>query len=124
MILLNQIQTGHFYKNDETTVKALGCDTRQGPVENWNGTKTGYYLKKFLDPTIAGQYFRNTTTWVEFRYAEILLNYAEACIELGGTDLQLGLDALNLVRNRAGLPDRVTADQATARDLSSSGKSY
>jgi hypothetical protein len=51
---------------------------------------------------------------VEFRYAEILLNYAEACIELGGADLQPGLDALNLVRNRAGLPDRVTADKATA----------
>jgi hypothetical protein len=112
---LNQIQSGHFYKADEKTVIALGCDTRQGPVENWNGTKTSYYLKKFLDPTIAGQYFRNTTTWVEFRYAEILLNYAEACIELGGADLQNGINALNLVRRRAGLPGRVTTDQATAR---------
>jgi len=62
-----------------------------------------------------GQYYRNTNTWVEFRFAEILLNYAEACIELGGADLQNGLDALNKVRNRAGLPDRVTTDQATAR---------
>ncbi len=58
----------------------------------------------------------NTTTWVEFRYAEILLNYAEACIELGGADLQNGINALNLVRNRAGLPGRVTTDQAAARD--------
>jgi hypothetical protein len=49
------------------------------------------------------------------RYAEILLSYAEACIELGGADLQNGLDALNMVRNRAGLPDRVTSDQAQAR---------
>ena len=68
-----------------------------------------------MDPATVGQYFYNTNTWVEFRYAEILLNYAEACIELGGTDLQKGLDALNLVRNRAGLPDRVTTVQATAR---------
>jgi hypothetical protein len=112
---LNQVQTGQFYLNDETTVRANGCDTRQGLVEAWNGTKTGYYLKKFLDPTIAGQFFYNTTTWVEFRYAEILLNYAEACIELGGADLQNGINALNLVRNRAGLPGRVTTDQATAR---------
>lgn len=113
----NLVQSGHFYQNDEKTVRALGCDTRQGPVENWNGTKTGYYLKKFLDPTIAGQYFFNTTTWVEFRYAEILLNYAEACIELGTpADLQNGINALNLVRNRAGLPDRsLASDQATAR---------
>jgi len=112
---LNQVQTGHFYRDDEKTVRANGCDTRQGLVEAWNGTKVGYYLKKFMDPTSAGQFFRNVTTWVEFRYAEILLNYAEACIELGGADLQNGINALNLVRNRAGLPDRVTADQATAR---------
>ena len=112
---LNTVQTGHYYQNDETTIISSGIDTRQGPVEAWNGTKTGYYIKKFLDPTIAGQFFRNTTTWVEFRYAEILLNYAEACIELGGADLQNGISALNLVRNRAGLPDRVTADQAVAR---------
>lgn len=111
----NKVQTGHFYKNDGT-VKAMGIDTRQGLIESWNGTKVGYYLKKFMDPATAGQYFRNTNTWVEFRYAEILLNYAEACIELGGADLQKGIDALNMVRNRAGLPDRVTTDQATARE--------
>ena len=69
-----------------------------------------------MDPTSAGQYFSNTNTWVEFRYAEILMNYAEACIELGGDDLQKGIDAMNMVRNRAGLPDRVTSDQAVARE--------
>jgi len=111
---LNQVQSGHFYNNDGT-LKITGIDTRQGLIEAWNGTKTGYYLKKFMDPASVGMYFNNTTTWVEFRYAEILLNYAEACIELGGADLQPGLDALNLVRHRAGLPSRVTADQATAR---------
>ena len=111
---LNQVQTGHFY-NTDGTVKAYGIDTRQGLIEAWNGTKNGYYLKKFMDPATAGQYYRGTHTWVEFRYAEILLNYAEACIELGGADLQKGIDAMNLVRNRGGLPDRVTTDQAQAR---------
>jgi starch-binding outer membrane protein, SusD/RagB family len=112
---LNIVQTGHFY-NDDGTLKANGLDTRQGLIEAWNGTKNGYYLKKFMDPLSQGQFFNNTNSWIEFRYAEILLNYAEACIELGGADLQNGIDALNVVRNRAGLPDRVTADQATARD--------
>ncbi len=113
----NKIQTGYYYKNvgDANQYKS-GIDTRQGLIESWNGTKVGYYIKKLLDPATAGQYFRNTNTWVEFRYAEILMNYAEACIELGGTDLQKGIDALNMVRNRAGLPDRVTGDQATARE--------
>lgn len=112
----NQIETSYFYKNlgDEDPYKS-GLDTRQGLIEAWNGQKTGYYIRKLLDPTSAGQYFKNTNTWVEFRYAEILMNYAEACIELGGTDLQAGIDAMNMVRNRAGLPDRVTTDQAEAR---------
>ena len=110
----NKVQTGHFY-NDDGSMKVAGVDTRQGLIEKWNGTKTGYYLKKLMDPATVGQYYNNTNTWVEFRFAEVLLNYAEACIELGGTDLQPGLDALNMVRNRAGLPDRVTTDQAQAR---------
>ncbi len=113
---LNQIQTGHVYEMDGK-VKSYGVDTRQSLIESWNGTKNGYYLKKFLDPQTVGQYYYNTNAWVEFRYAEILMNYAEACIELGGADLPLGIDAMNMVRNRAGLPDRDrTASQAQARD--------
>jgi starch-binding outer membrane protein, SusD/RagB family len=113
----NVIETGYWYANvgDKDPYKK-GLDTRQGLIEAWNGTKTGYYIRKLLDPATAGQYFRNTNTWVEFRYAEILLNYAEACIEIGGADLQNGINALNMVRNRAGLPDRVTTDQAIARE--------
>jgi len=110
----NRVQTGSFFNNDGT-VRAHGIDTRRGIIEAWNGTKTGYYLKKLMDPATIGQHFLNTNTWVEFRYAEILLNYAEACIELGGADLQNGINAMNMVRRRAGLPSRVTTDQATAR---------
>ncbi|NLN31477.1 MAG: RagB/SusD family nutrient uptake outer membrane protein [Bacteroidales bacterium] len=110
----DRVQTGHVY-NMDGTVRSYGVDTRQGQIEAWNGTKNGYYLKKFMDPATVGQYYYNTNTWVEFRYSEILLNYAEACIETGGADMQNGLDALNMVRNRAGLPDRVTTDQAEAR---------
>lgn len=113
----NKIQTSYFLANagDKDPYKS-GLDTRQGLIESWNGTKNGYYIRKLTDPATAGQYFRGTHTWVEFRYAEILMNYAEACIELGGADLQKGIDAMNMVRNRAGLPDRVAADQATARE--------
>jgi len=110
------VQTGHYYNADGSSIVTPGLDTRQATVENWNGGKTGYYIKKFMDPASQGQYYNNTNAWIEFRFAEILLNYAEACIELGGTDLQNGIDALNKVRNRAGLPDRVTTDQATARN--------
>lgn len=113
----NKVQTGYYKKTEaDATAYKSGIDTRQSLIEAWNGTKNGYYIKKLMDPATAGQYFRGTHTWVEFRYAEILMNYAEACIELGGADLQKGIDAMNMVRNRAGLPDRVTGDQATARE--------
>lgn len=49
------------------------------------------------------------------RYAEVLLMHSEAAIELGQT--QEALDALNLVRNRAGLPDVETTDQAELRNI-------
>jgi len=91
-----------------------GMDSRQAVTEGWNGTKTGYYVRKYLDPELEGQYFNNDNAWIEFRYAEVILDFAEACIELG--DIQEGLDALNMIRNRAGLPDRVTTDQAQARE--------
>lgn len=112
----NKVQTGYYLHNvGDVTPWKSGIDTRQGLIEAWNGQKTGYNLRKLLDPATAGQYYRNTNAWIEFRYAEILMNYAEACIELGGADLQKGIDAMNMVRRRAGLPSRVTTDQAMAR---------
>jgi hypothetical protein len=113
----NKIQTGHFY-NLDGTIKQFGVDTRNSEIEDWNGTWTGYYLKKFMDPAVEGQYYRNTNHWVEIRYAEVLLNYAEALIELGGAgNIAEGLNVLNLVRHRAGLPSRVSTDQAQARNF-------
>ncbi len=106
------VQTGYWLAADGS--QTAGLDTRQGLIESWNGTKVGYYMKKYMDESTVGQYFNNENAWIEFRYAEVVLDFAEAAIELG--DVQEGIDALNMVRNRAGLPDRVTTDQAQARE--------
>jgi hypothetical protein len=90
-----------------------GVDSRSAANQAWNGTKTGYYLKKMLDIDLDGELYNNENAWLEFRFAEVLLDYAEACIELGEVDE--GLDALNLIRNRAGLPDRQTSSREQAR---------
>lgn len=111
-----RIQTGYFMAANKVDIDQPGLDTRQSFIESWNGTKNGYYLKKYQDPVTVGQHFNNGNSWLELRFAEVLLDYAEACIELGGSELQNGLNALNMVRNRAGLPDRVTTDQAQARE--------
>jgi starch-binding outer membrane protein, SusD/RagB family len=93
------LQVGTYNKNG-TIVP--GLDTRKSPIEDWNGSYTGYYLRKFIDPTINHQYERQQLPWRRFRYAEILLNYAEACLELGEEDE--ARTYINKIRARAGMP--------------------
>lgn len=45
----------------------------------------------------------NASNWPHMRYAEVLLLYAEACLQTG-TDTQRGLQYLNAIRTRAGIP--------------------
>ncbi len=87
-----------------------GLDTRSSPIEDWNGTTTGYYVRKFMSPTVDHQNEIQEVPYPFFRYAEILLNYAEASIELG--EEADALRELNKIRDRAGVPDIVaTGDE-------------
>lgn len=102
-----------------------GKDSKDGP-ENWNTSKTGYYLKKFMNDNYPLQNPWGNAgfqPWYYFRYAEILLNYAEAANESAGPDAVpaggsiTARAAVNLVRARAGMPDvPVTATQQQMRD--------
>ena len=95
------VQTG-FYEKPGNVVKP-GLDTKKSPIEDWNGTSTGYYLKKFIDPNVDAQYFKQEIPWRFMRYTEVILNYAEACIALGQeTEAKT---YLNMIRKRAGMPD-------------------
>lgn len=71
-----------------------------------NMTRTGFSFKKFLSPNpVPPNLTYSTTDWIEFRYAEILLNYAEAVVESNYTanDAQaVAKGALNSIRKRAG----------------------
>jgi len=95
------IQTFRALKLPDSSVVA-GLDTRDSPVENWNGAYSGYYIRKFVDPSINAQFVKEQVPWVFFRYAEVLLNYAEASIELD--ELADAVNALNQIRVRAGMP--------------------
>jgi starch-binding outer membrane protein, SusD/RagB family len=65
-------------------------------------TKTGYYLRKFLgDFTNGSSYSNQSHNFPIFRYAEILLNYAEALNEMNR--VEDAVTQLNLVRKRAGI---------------------
>jgi hypothetical protein len=98
----SKIQVGHVYDASDKMIKA-GLDTREGPIEDWNGGKTGYYVRKWIDPAIDPQYVKQDVPFKHIRYAEILMNYAEACIELG-QDAE-ARTYINMVRKRAGQPE-------------------
>ena len=76
-----------------------------------SATSTGYYLRKYVNNSITFETGETTTSqqhnWILFRYAEILLNYAEAMVnaygdpEYKGTYSLSARDAVNEVRARS-----------------------
>lgn len=97
----NEIQTGVYLVGNN---KIWGLDTRQSNIENWNGSWTGYYFRKFIDPdpAIRDQNTQQFVPWPFFRYTEAVLNYVEACLELG--EEAEARNWLNKIRFRVGLP--------------------
>lgn len=65
---------------------------------------SGYYQKKRLNPDAAPADDASGQNDVFYRFAEVLLNYAEAQNEAVGPD-QSVYDAINRIRDRAGLPE-------------------
>lgn len=92
----------------DPSINQVGLD---GPFPTGNFSKTGFYIKKYLNTgtAIVEPGFSNQN-YIDFRYAEILLNHAEAALELG--DAAKALEAINQVRKRAGIK-LLTADELT-----------
>lgn len=68
-------------------------------VTNAFSSYSGYLLKKYLDPVDLVLNTQSELAFMLIRYAEVLLTYAEAKIELNQIDATV-LDAINLVRAR------------------------
>ncbi|MCE1155361.1 MAG: RagB/SusD family nutrient uptake outer membrane protein [Bacteroidales bacterium] len=67
-------------------------------------TTTGFYTRKYINPAITGVDMNKTyTDWIEIRYAEVLLNLAEAAFEYEGDNSATGFDCLKAIRERAGI---------------------
>lgn len=98
-------------RNTESRIIEIYKGGRDG-MDRAYGTKTGYYLRKFLDPTLdlrQGQ--TSNREWPIFRFADIVLIWAEAANELYGPST-LGesyLTATTLlnqtVKRHGGLPE-------------------
>lgn len=96
-----------FQHREVETFLPGGLDSNEGPVSGWNASETGYYQLKYANEKIVNPSSLNMsrTPWTWFRYAEILLNYAEANYFLGNEDV--ARQYLNMVRKRpsVNMPD-------------------
>ncbi|WP_345007670.1 RagB/SusD family nutrient uptake outer membrane protein [Snuella lapsa] len=106
---------GSMWRDRAVETRLGGLD---GIEKNGDATKTGYYMKKFLDEDFEnygwGQQ-QGSNNWIYIRYAEVLLNYAEAQNEAAGPDASV-YAAVNAVRGRSGvnmpeLPTGLTKDE-------------
>jgi len=91
-------------QNDQVKYLSIASGSIDAVNSAFNATRTGYYLGKFSSNSSVWD-LRTVTvnrTNVLMRYAEVLLNYAEARNEVSGPD-QTVYDAVNAVRQRAGL---------------------
>jgi len=94
--------TGQWYEGTNADINSAAAWT------SFVNAGVGYLWKKWTYDTIES--VRTSTYNVPLmRYAEVLLNYAEAKIELDELDESV-YEAINTVRNRSGMPD-VSADR-------------
>ena len=108
---VNQVQTGYY--DDGAGGLINGIDTRESAIENWNGSRTHYYTRKFINPDPAlpdNQSNAQTIPWPFIRYTEAVLNYVEACIETN--DEATAREWLNRIRFRVGMPAITDAGDA------------
>ena len=100
------------FKGKKVATYPEGADATPNP----NATKTGYYLRKFLNEDVNIQTGGSSGGHVVplFRLAEIYLNYAEALNECDPANPDIAL-YLNKVRNRASLPNVSALSQEQMR---------
>lgn len=84
---------------------------------DFNATSTGFQFIKYVDCADRNDRGNSGIDFILMRYADVLLMYAEAKIELGQID-QSVYDAINAVRTRAGMPVITPGkSQAQLRDM-------
>lgn len=124
--------TGNMQSQTDQVVTSTGAklnrNGQDGPTNTGGsprGTRTGFHGLKWINTSLTKaetQLHQSTQSWIDIRYAEVLLNRAEAALELAqngetsynGKDMNAeALECLNKIRARAG------ATLATTADLSS-----
>lgn len=117
--------------NNQTAIKlstgfSINPTGLDGPTSANNATVTGFHGRKWLQPNLpygSTTLHTSTQSWIEMRYAEVLLNRAEAALELfqngvtvvDGVNLQEdAYQCINTIRNRAGANLLTSSAELTA----------
>lgn len=98
------IYNGSKWRNEFEITTLVGGNNSIDLGYSNDNTHTGYYARKRLNENKDLSMFGNETSYENymfFRYAEVLLNFAEAENEVNGPTKEV-LDAVNLVRTRNG----------------------
>ncbi|MDR2389143.1 MAG: RagB/SusD family nutrient uptake outer membrane protein [Tannerellaceae bacterium] len=85
-----------------------------------NVTPTGWYFRKYVSEADYANPWNCGVNLIYLRYAEILLTYVEASIELGGQEIDPSvLDALNALRSRpdVDMPKVTSTEQTALREI-------
>ena len=96
------ISTIYIKPGSSKAAGASNLDEYAGPGQN--STATGYYLRKYFDPT-APAGMEAGLNLILMRYADILLMYAEAKNELGQMNEDIWNKTIRPIRQRAGFTD-------------------
>ncbi|MET0571624.1 MAG: RagB/SusD family nutrient uptake outer membrane protein [Pedobacter agri] len=99
--------------NPNNTTKTIyirpGSDPVQPGLDEYSpgsqsASATGYYWRKYFDPIALSSFVSGNNLHL-FRYAEVLLTYAEAKNSLGQMDAAIWAKTIGAIRSRAGFTD-------------------
>jgi hypothetical protein len=107
------VYNGYKWVKPDGSIKTIyikpGSDPDRSAPDEYNpasqsSSPTGYYWRKYFDPTALANFVSGNNIHL-IRYAEILLDYAEAKNSLGQMDETVWNNTIKLLRQRAGFTD-------------------
>lgn len=106
----------HTATNNEAQWNEMYITGKSG-IGDIRTTDSGFIFWKYQNPDGTGSYWTSFQDWIEMRYAEVLLNKAEAAVNLIGETvngevvaMQDALEPINDIRERAGTTELSSVD--------------
>lgn len=103
------VYDGYQWTKPDGSVVTITTRSGGGTSDSWQGTNsnrsiTGYYIRKYFDPesTNSESSYNQHNNIIMFRYADVLLMYAEAMFEQNKMSQAVWDETIKTIRNRAG----------------------